>query len=861
MQKIMVMVVALMVCTGMSHALEVFNDDFEAYTLGNPAPSPWTDYSQGGNAVTNYAANSGTQSVNIQLNPDTATPAQGALGRDTGFDSETSFKFSFREDYGYMSFYVYVSNGGSGAGDENQLYCRLLVDYWAGILTSVPGGTSYEPALLAGGGMEGLTIAEFHELEVVLDLDSGVFDLYFNDALIGDSLPMWYIGGNPANGSIMRIYLQPTKSGGNGTFIDDWSLNNSIAPPPMMEGDFLSLWEEDWENHPANDINYFFPPGIQKEGWQIGYDFGLDTPYVVDSESLSGTNSFYTLANPYSPYFMRYATFAGMDNGTIHLSTSGAIKFAFMMPETSEGGANYTCAVMGNGGWMFSLDFLQASGQWCIRERTDALNVIHNDNPLKLWNLGEWSEVVVLYDTDADTHSAYLNGYEITRNSASNPVASANNVHWQLPSTPFEAYFDDFGIGMVAKGGIEDIDMTQDGVELSLIPLDIAGQEQKIFYKDAMTDPWQIADTILGPADLWVDEGDVDRTDPRDSSVAKRFYSWDIGSPEPITALPGYYVVGMTGIESPSDTYTTSVAQYTFSGSETSGTAERKYWKWGLLDGSPYHSFSDRLIGSPPAGIVDPPGTADSDDYIYSLASFLNGESDMVTETGTWSLTGRRISIIWSGGETEYWYITWEEPGSLYKIEAYEVSYMTNPTDFFLTTSFGRNSGAKNFGVGFGGSGPDFYYGAPDGDAYFKNYYGVALGFNDRGTPVTSINDGDMAGLASAGHITDNDVVRYTTPDDGSGAVYAYHAKPASNPGIMARRTMYTGGHDFNLNGQLDLSDHGHIHSGLQIIDGTGKVRGFMFTQYSAIMPWVTTRFWLDSEALDMAPRTGVLPE
>jgi PEP-CTERM motif len=206
------------------------SDDFESYTLGDPAPAPWNTFGSQ-NVVTDMFANSGTQSVNI------AGATTGILGTDVAFDPTANIKLSYRENTGYMSFFVYISNGGGDVeqGIGNQLYTRILVDYWFGIVSSWPGTTTWltTPKILEGGNADGMSVGMWHDLEIQLDLPNGTFDVSFNGNLVGDDIAMWYTGGAPVDGTILRVYLQSTKTGADGTFIDDFSIT-AIPEPASM---------------------------------------------------------------------------------------------------------------------------------------------------------------------------------------------------------------------------------------------------------------------------------------------------------------------------------------------------------------------------------------------------------------------------------------------------------------------------------------------------------------------------------------------------------------------------------------------------------------------------------------------------
>ena len=210
--------------------------------------------------------------------------------------------------------------------------------------------------------------------------------------------------------------------------------------------------------------------------------------------------------------------------------------------------------------------------------------------------------------------------------------------------------------------------------------------------------------------------------------------------------------------------------------------------------------------------------------------------------------------------------MTWEEAGNLYKIEPYDMSYIESGTSFYLTQSAinyaaegYRDLTARNAGWGFGCDDYDFNYGRLMGIEFQKDLVGRSLKWHDTYPPERVVGSNSVG--FNSYDMTDNNVLRDVHPGNIGLWVYSYYSTPTSNPGILARRTIYQISHDFNINGRID-DDGGHISSGLQIIDGNGTYRGTMISEYYPAV-WVTSRFWIDTggTASSAPSQTGILPE
>jgi hypothetical protein len=337
-------------------------------------------------------------------------------------------------------------------------------------------------------------------------------------------------------------------------------------------------------------------------------------------------------------------------------------------------------------------------------------------------------------------------------------------------------------------------------------------------------------------------------------------------------ALPGYYVTAQKGRFSGGDYYT-KVCMYTFDTCDTSdtcGTVTQRYWLSYLDAVETFYGWglSDRTVGD---GEDTPPGNIDETKKLIGLTKHL--EDAPGTVTGDWTLDGRKIHIDWNvpGSVWEKWYITWEDPGYLYKIELYDASYLYSGTNCYLTEDAVtyangdlRDTSATTAGWGFGSSRLDFTYARPAGKELKMDLDGIWIHHSTYENPAQQPIVSSSANFDSDYHMTDNNVLRNIEPDDGYGPRYFYYAPPVTNSGILARRLIYQAAHDFDRDGHIE-DNGGHVMGGLQIIDNAGNYRGAVMNQYqatndSANSGWVSALFWLDVGAGEGA-RTGVLPE
>jgi hypothetical protein len=309
-----------------------------------------------------------------------------------------------------------------------------------------------------------------------------------------------------------------------------------------------------------------------------------------------------------------------------------------------------------------------------------------------------------------------------------------------------------------------------------------------------------------------------------DAEASESFQSSAVSSASSTNpALPGSYVVTATGLLLDGRAFT-KLAMYSF---QPGGRVRQDYWSWYNNEPSQYGPTS-RQVGH----VHQPtyPHNVDQAQMIQGMTRFHGGESSLTTAFGTWTRSGHSIAIAWSDGTSESWRITWRDP-RLFKIELVSATYVSGRC--YLSSDLSRSATARNAGWGFGGPGPGFTEGRTLAQSD-KNYTGLFARYNAWTSPPSFEPVArDSMTLLTSYHRTNADVERYVFWDGVAGShVFAYLSRPQSNPGMLARRVMYQISHDFGHNGHIG-DDIGHTYSGLQILDATGVVRGFVFSDSS----------------------------
>jgi hypothetical protein len=297
--------------------------------------------------------------------------------------------------------------------------------------------------------------------------------------------------------------------------------------------------------------------------------------------------------------------------------------------------------------------------------------------------------------------------------------------------------------------------------------------------------------------------------------------------------LPGSYVVTITG-ELAGSTKFTRLAMYGFEGTcvggTGSGTVTERFWYWqgdgtGLSSRRLYGKTS-RKVGAPL--VPDSAPVLDAKKRIAGMKQFHRGKGRVLSLQGSWSLSANALAITWPDGGTESWRVTWsDDPGEslLHKIELTGASYLAGAT--YLAPGGTRDPEAPSAGWGFGGPGPDFLVGKETPELV-GDYSGLIRRHNAWCGAPPSDDTVYPTGLSlSLFSPTTSEALRYAYPDGGYWA-YVYFGRPKRNRDFLARRVMLQTSHDWSGDGAI-ADDVGHTYSGLQVIDASGAVRGFVF--------------------------------
>jgi hypothetical protein len=567
-------------------------------------------------------------------------------------------------------------------------------------------------------------------------------------------------------------------------------------------------------------------------------------------------------SSPVAPWNPAYATSTAISNAHAHTGTQsinlnasnttngvvgqdsayysqGMVQFWFMQPGSLKN-ADFQVYVTNAASEVYvSMDINFSTGKILWKNAIGGYGSTNLAGTTTLAN-NVWYTVQVQYNVNTATANVFFNGVQTGTN-----LALYNNDKTLAGGTVTRVYLAGNTAAATAFANPVFID------DWSLSVLTTAGNG-KYLKADASRDFYVNAKDFSVIARDWLKNIDLAYLDSQITNVP-----WK-------PSLPGYYVASIKALNSSNNNFA-RLCMYTFN---ANGTVQNSFWSWGLPDANTSSMLSDRTIGTDintPPSPQNPSGATDATCKVVGLSKFLNGAATLTSLTGTYTRSGREILISYSDGSWENWYQTWEEPNNLYKLELYDASYLKTGTVSWVrstTNGFVRDANAHSAGWAFGSNSHDFTYAAPVSQ-FLKNLVGCSLDFGYTTANVDTIDDDSMANFYNVGFWTNNNVIRYCYQDAGNPSapwVYSYFTAPLSNPGTMARRTLYQCSHDFNNNGNIQ-DDPGHMMAGLQIIDNAGNYRGSVLVQYSnSGTPWVNGLYWLDTvdTPSELASRTTI---
>jgi hypothetical protein len=826
-----------------------WSDDIEAYTVGEQIPyvsgGDWLYYpgtvSDTNGLVTTVHAKEGSQSVYFDR-----SDQWNVRLYSLNYKTEGILTFSFMFDDSTDTLHKFVLPIIDRHSDVS-IYLRFY-NYYGGIYNK-PLNPAGAPQKTFVEGFDTnpscpLTSGVWHDVAIQFDYadtsmgGTGKFDLFFDGE---------YLGSDVINAPLTDMIHYPAFSGyyGADMYLDDFKYYNTPGEIHPDTGTLIMLFEDDFEEYTLGE-QASQPPYLY-------FDVSPTNGLVTDAQAKSDTQS---------------VLFEYFDQWGFHREHAGTaigiMRFSFMFKDDLDHRL-HVAAFDQYGNIAIYLGFY-----------TDVTGIFDKYGtggvfaPTSVLTTDVWHDVEIIYDWTerGGVFWMYYDGVLIADNA---PLLSQNEGDNKMVKEGFggfyavDAYIDDWSAyAIIDPVTITNISCSEQGIVLTLDRPEVTDYKTTIYASDAPSGPWSVAGSLLVvDPDTWTDAGDTStgRLNPLDPAVTKRFYKAAL---EPLTmeALPGYYVMSSKYLGT-DDIQTSRLGQYTFDmDSETSGTILGKYWEWNEnnMNGDVRVS-SGHKIGH---GDTIPGGNLDWDTDVYTMGDFMAGESAMTTLTGTWSLAGRRIAISWSNGDTENWYMTWEEPGVLYKLELYSASY--TDTTFWLSQAAIagadgtlRDTEAANAGWALGGNTRDFLYARPWGLEMWKNCSGDYIKYN----PVPGYFSGIqfMPQRYTSVPWTDNLVMRSAaeSPIAPPLIVYGYWADPIPNTGSMSRRILAHVGHDFNDDGRLlPEDDGGHMHVDLQVIDGNGVYRGMVGNE---VQENIAGAYWFIDRFYEDEPRFAVFPE
>jgi hypothetical protein len=328
--------------------------------------------------------------------------------------------------------------------------------------------------------------------------------------------------------------------------------------------------------------------------------------------------------------------------------------------------------------------------------------------------------------------------------------------------------------------------------------------------------------------------------------------------------VPGHYVATTMGALA-SGVHVARLSMYAFDGTcdgaTGTGTVAERSWSWQGDLGRAYASMGVRIADPT---VPDPPGVVAKDRRkpVQGLRQFKQGRSRLAVATGTWDLCADAITITWANGTSETWRATWSDDVAaprLFKLELTGASTLVGAT--YLSPAGERDPAAPGAGFAFGGPGPDFMVARPITDAAATAYTGLIRRHNAWCGAATPDEPVAETGLTMPLFSPTTSGVFRHVETDGPYGVFVYVGTPKRNPDVLARRVFLQTSHDWDGDGTI-ADDLGHTYAGLEILDATGALRGFVFADSSSAIDGcdenntIASLYYLD--AADCDARYGV---
>ena len=241
-----------------------FQDDFEAYPVGQAPPAPWTtlDFSS---VVSSEVSHSGTKSVKVWGGPYVSRSAVIDLGRNypNHLRLEAYVFLSGTDSRGWIGFFEQIYNMAPQFncvyfGDEHKIYF-------------VSGDTNYPTnELLSGSWTPGV----WHQVRIDYDYSNLRANVYLDAELIGQDIPM---SPKEATWEYQGIhYFNLSKVGvlhgeGNSIYVDDFSITevtqHGLKPPTLISPQNGTVLDNGCKDHSDSiewDFDWSDVPGATK---------------------------------------------------------------------------------------------------------------------------------------------------------------------------------------------------------------------------------------------------------------------------------------------------------------------------------------------------------------------------------------------------------------------------------------------------------------------------------------------------------------------------------------------------------------------------------------------------------------------
>jgi hypothetical protein len=389
---------------------------------------------------------------------------------------------------------------------------------------------------------------KWHKLAFDIDLANQSFDILLDDYLT-NCIDLSFLvnevnGGTNIINNVTKLWMQ-TKTGGSDMFLDEVKFR--FIPRPLREfetsfetsegfvlGDLntQNRWYGRNQAAPGNPTDKVFIQSAVKRTGEYAVEVGDTSDPFSDVYEVTRNISGYDTGIMYVDFFLKPPAYY-TSNPTVFFSDIGG--------DASHGYDNNTdvCrlklidgTITDNGSVQIDhgATNTQLDGTW--------------------WRADQWVRFTLAFDLDNRQFDVLINGDAIDSltnleylTDSSGDTSIAEKVKRIIFSTKpgyvvensfaTPLYIDDVRVSdtpwnpWMPSGEITITDTTSDTAGVTIEWESLTGNTYSVHWKDDMTGGWTKAADVAGAGGLttdWIDTGGPGRTDPRDSSVTKRFY-------------------------------------------------------------------------------------------------------------------------------------------------------------------------------------------------------------------------------------------------------------------------------------------------------------------------------------------------